>query len=520
MVFALGCAEVNVQGLLSIETKEQAPTVEPAGLIAIAPGKQIANDALELMNSALVPPLYVGMAKGALRTPMNAIDITKPSGAFAFCEPDQETPDLLICIPVSDMEKFRDAGDSLNFEFISDSQVNFEGRGTLNVKHQDGYLYMAEKSQLLETLPADTTVILNDLLQSKSIAVKVNAEKLPLTWKDQLWSHLKNVATETGDKNLIGSASQFQDYVSSIKEAVVRLDLDSTNEKLNIEVAVEGLEGSTLAKEALKDMNRKPSKFSGFGFPNASFNFNCCSDKLLASIENLGKMSDREQGNPEFDRLLNPIAELVDSALEDGHLDVGSTLAMKNKKPNFAIGVHVADGDVGSKTIDGILKLAEAEDLVVLRNVERRDNITFHQIQLNQSNMKQFTDMYGENSIVVLGQSDNELYMAIGEDAPNLLNICIRRSKDGEATPATKFQLRLLSIAKQSPIKFSPQLKNVYRKLGRKDRLTFESHSSGNGFTASIDVEVGFFSGALATINSLGESSKEAFETIQHRLND
>ena len=81
-------------------------------------------------------------------------------------------------------------------------------------------------------------------------------------------------------------------------------------------------------------------------------------------------------------------------------------------------------------------------------------------------------------------------------------------------------QLRLLSIAKLGPMEFTPQLKNVYRTLGRKDRLTFESHPTENGFTASVDVEIGFISGAMATINSIGKSTNEAFETIQQGLNE
>lgn len=498
---------------------------KPAATLVVRSGKHVLDRVDFIVSQFDVPKLMIKPFRKTFLEFLAGIDGDRPVGAFAFCEEDNDYPEIMICFPIKDFLEFKASlTDHTFIETEWGLTIDVEHDGTYFVKHTEEFVFASKNKDLFDRLPENPNSVFTELIKEDLVCFHVDANQIPLDWKERFWVGMKTgIRQSQANIDIDHTIEQAKDLVFGTDQFELRLNIDKATKRITLNSKLTGVDGSSLASNSEINRNQKPSRFSGFRFDKAAFNFHACSDTLTEDIKQMSEQvkATLEQASPnafaEMTTFQNKFFELGQSTLDSGRIDFGATVALKGGKPNFAMGMQVPD----EKKVLELIELAKKDnrEFVVLSDeVSTHRSVEFIELTFPKKT-RDFDKTLGPNAKAFVGIGDQAVYFAVGENALELVKRCIDKSIYSPAEIATlmsgqvRFFTTLRSVFGDVPLVMN---QGNWRSV---DRVTFESRACPNGYAGSVDIELGAIKACWVAIGLIGSEAEKAFQETSRQLN-
>jgi hypothetical protein len=401
------------------------------------------------------------------------LDTSKPWGAVFQAQGPQTA--FFAFLPVSDLKKLldtlskqsleaKDVGDGV-FEIATPAQPVF-------VKGKAGWAVISINRETLNNTPADPSVLLGDLPKAYDLAVRVSLKNLPDALRQMItaWMQIAmQAATQRGPDE---SEDEYAMHVKLAKQsiqqvttAINELDELTLGWKINrptsttyLDFDVTAQPGTKMAEQFAQAAQAK-TNFAGFNLPGAAVTANwagtiddskvaqfnsALSDLRAKAGDNLKQQGLSEEQLKLATQLLGELIDVLQKTLENKKVDGGLALLLKPNAATLVAGGVVVDGakleQVFKQLVAAIIKDEPQFAQAVKLDAEVHQGIHFHVVSLpvQDPNAAKFL---GDIAVVVVGISDQSVYVAVGRDAAQTLKQVIDHSKAEAGKQITPFRM-------------------------------------------------------------------------------
>ena len=520
--------------------------LQPGVVISIANVNEHLSDIEHLMEAAGVGQM-AGLVRMGAAEYIRGIDAEKPMGALLFfTEDNPEKPDVLAFVPVTDFEDVLDTlAPFVDIDEDGDDIILTTNDGTeITTRVVDGYAFLAENAELLESLPENPASYLGDLSSNYNIAARVFGQNIPESLRTQAIELIKSGAesemNNLGDgpaaalqrANFEYSMAQMESFINETEEVIAGLAIDQDGKRIYIDVQVTGLAGSQLAKQSKELANTPATKLGGFLMEDAAANFHMCAKLLEEDVRQVQTMVDNlesaaiaqidkdvedgdrtEQEAEGAKKVLGDLINVLRGSLGKGYMDFGGSLVLSDNQVQLAMGLSIAEGAKLEASIKEIAAWAESEGAPVKFDfdVSTKDGVRFHSIKVEiPEDEEEARSMFGENLEILLGVSDDMLYAAAGHNPGDLLSKCMSGKAPTDENLIGQFNMRLLPILKfLSEVQDSPELSGIADVLPEdaddRIRMTVKVVPNGQHFRFEVEDAI------LKVLTEIGQSMGGGF---------
>lgn len=492
----------------------------------------------------LVEAAGFGQMKGLVRMGtaeyIRGIDPEKPMGAMLFFEGDNPEPEVLGFLPVTDIDDVLDTiAQFVDIDDGDDDIILTTDDGTeLTVRVQEGYAYVTRNPEMLEVLPSDPANLLGDLPSEYNLAARVFGQRIPEALRNQMVDLIREGAEESMDRagdgpeaelhraNFEYSMASIESLINDTDEVIAGMHIDEENERIYIDMKFVGTPDSRLAKQCAVMAQAPPTRFGGFLLDDAALNLHFSGKMMMEDVAQvqtmIEKLSDAaemeiEKGVENEDlsedeatvakRILGDLVDVVGGCLDDGVMDMGAALTLKDDAPALAMGLQISNGSKLEATVKELAEIAESEDapMEFRFDTANEDGIRYHEIDvLVPDSEEEAREMLGEKVKILLGVGDDVLYAAAGESGKELLDRCRQGSASGDQ-PAMQANVHLLPFLRFiSKFQDSQEMRMVADALPEEaeDRMRMAVHMIENGQLVRMEIE----DGILEIFGKIGQS--------------
>lgn len=484
-----------------------------------------------------------------------SVDPTRPWGVSVQVLGEQFP--VLGFVPVKDVDKFIDLLRALEI------QVTDEGDGSYSVvtparplamRYRDGWVYLADKAERLEQLPADPVQGLGSLPKKYDLAVLVHVANLPKSVRQMLKANLGMGAAMAAQRQPGETDEQFamrklatQNSIEQINRMLEQLDKLllglAVKRKAGtgmIDVAISARTGTDLAGQ-FATMAEAKTDFFGFADDTAAAWGNWSRTLTEADIAQVksylaqaqknaeAALKEQELSDEELQTAQDMLAELftiINENLEAKKSDGGFAVYAGADRLTVTGGGSLADGPKLEKLVKDFVEQLAAEqpdirDLVKL-DAETHQGVNFHVVsvpaQKFEDEAERVARLLGDPVRAIVGFGPKSIYLAAGKDASSTLKGIIddcQADRGKEVSPG-KVVVKLTPIIEAvANTAENPQTKQIAQGLaaavgqaGSKDRLIVETRPIPSGAMTRITLEEG-------VLRAVGVGVQQGIQAVQ-----
>ena len=475
-----------------------------------------------------------GMLKIALMPQgegLAGLDTKRPWGAVVQSQGPQFP--IVGFVPVSDLKKLLGG-------LIKSGLAKDIGGGVLQiptaaqpayVQQKGGWAFVSITPEALKQTPADPAALLGDLPKNYDLAVRASIKNLPEPLRQQFLAGLQMgvqmAARRRPDESEDAYALRSRMTQHSIEQVVAltkELDEVLLGWKINrqggttyIDVTVTARPGTKAAAQ-FAQLSQTKTNLAGFDIPEAAVTANWAGTigdaeaaQLKGYLSNIrakatAGLKQQNLGEAELKTatlMLGDFMDVVQKTIENKKADAGAVLLLKPDAATLVAGSLVADGAKLQKIVQQLAAEATANEPDVAKLVkldaEIHQDVHFHTVSVPVPD-PEAVKFLGPMAKVVLGISDQAVYVAGGRDAAKTLKQVIDQSKAQPAKPvvplkivvaATPIAEFVAAVARKDQVKqIAAQMAVLLKQSsGRADHLTLTVSPVPNGSRTRIEVE-------------------------------
>lgn len=447
-------------------------------------------------------------------------------------------------LPVTELKQLGDTIQALQPERIKlDGDVYEIGAGPtpLFAKQKGNWAVIGQAKETLDKAPADPLKLLGDMPKNYDLAVRLSVKNTPKQFREQFLAQVK-AGIELGNARQpdetdeqyefrIGAAEQgFQQLAAAVNEledVMLGWNVDPSADTTYIDFEATAQSGTKLADQ-FATMKPGKSKFAGFLMPKAALSANwvgTMSDADVARAKNnltafhktmIANLEDQGLSKEETKlatKLLNDIRDFLLKTVETKKSDGGLAVLLDPESATLVAGAAVADGGKLEKVVEQLIADVKNSDPDAAEkiqfNADNHQGIRFHKLSIPTPDPA-MTPFVGDELEVVLGISDERVYLAAGRDAAGKLKMVIDQSKAAEDkdVPPAKISISAAAFAKflaaagngNSDSRIG-MLSAALAAAGDKDHVLITATPIERGVRLRLELEEGLLK-ALATAGS------------------
>ncbi|MGI9517142.1 MAG: hypothetical protein ACR2NP_08860 [Pirellulaceae bacterium] len=513
--------------------------MEPGVVISMASLEEHLSDMEHLVEAAGFGQM-AGLVRMGAAEYIRGLDPDKPMGSFLFFHEDTPEPDVLAFVPVKDIEDVLDTlAPFVDIDEDGNDIVLTANDGTeITVREREGYAFIVQDAAMLENLPANPASQLENLPSQYNFAARIFGQRIPAELRQQAIDLIRDGAAaemeNLGDSpeaelqraNFDYSMAQLEAFINETEEVIVGLGIDEEGNRVLIDMTVIGLPDSRLARQSQVLADAPESQFKGFLLEGSAANFHISGKMLDDDIEDIQtmiesltdaaqKQIDEELSGDEAElakRIVSDLIEVVQASVAKGYMNAGGSLVLNDDSAALAFGTSIAEGAKLEDSVKEIASYAEEEDVPVeFRFDVRSDNgVRYHEIDVMiPDSEEEMRAMFGDKLSILLGVSDDALYLAAGKEPADLLTRCMQGSGI-ETDAVVHMDLHLLPILRFiSNFQDAGELEGIADILPETadDRMRFTVDAVENGQTFRFEMQ----DAVLQILGALGQSMGGGF---------
>ncbi len=382
----------------------------------------------------------------------------------------------LVFLPVKDYDalqtvlgnfqaKIEDEADGIKSVMMQQAPVK------IYMKQQTGFVFFANSSETLKTLPADPIALLGTLPKEYDIGVRAFVQNVPEELRND-WISLIRSGMEQGlrqspgeDENAFAMRKKLVESQMGQLEMVFKdldtftlgVNIDSVAKAIFLDLGMTGKPGSLIASRPTTT-----SGFAGFLQANAGLTANLTSKlspeevtQQVATIRSLGDVLNKEIDRDEnlddaaktqAKQLLTDVIAIVSKTVETGKIDAAGSVAFADKTISAFAGTGVYDGQAVEKLVKKVVDLYRAELRDVKLDTAEHNGVKFHQVGIPVPEAKA-QEIFGDTLTLTFGIGDKAVYFAAGKDGIQSIKSGIDASTAAGSAKLDPFSLNVAAAA-------------------------------------------------------------------------
>lgn len=431
----------------------------PVAVLSVASAERLLEDLTYLTHIMERPDLdnYLQVMRASF---LETVDRQRPAGLLITMENSQ--PKGLGFLPVSDAEKLfglleRRLGATLNDS--GNGIMKLEMGKDAYLKQRGEWLYVTDHPRHLSDLPADPVAMLENLHQDYTVALRIYIRNIPQRLKDvvdytiQTKIDMELRSHQPGDSESAASVANslrksMKRWISSLindsDQVTIGWAVDTPKRRTYLDLHARAKEDSRLSRQ-LNDLMNNRSTFTGFFVEDAAIAFQGslrATEEMReqsANVLNYLREKAREaiEADPEAPgqakEIVDSVLDVVDQTVRQGKTDIGGTLLLAPGSFNFAGGTRVADGRALADAFQELFELAKNEPDVPEINFydSKYKDLDLHTLVLpiDKSDVDA-RKLLGETVDITIATGPEQLFIAIGKDADDLLETIVDESQN------------------------------------------------------------------------------------------
>lgn len=465
-----------------------AVTTEPVAIVTLGSINQLTQD-LNYISGAIGQPqlgFTFAMMAGSFT---QGIDTNKPIGVIVPLVDGAFEPIALI--PANDIKtvlKTLEAQTGPADELDDGTLVIAIGANTIFIRQVGPWAILASNRAVLDQAPADPGSLLTEMGGKYDIAVKLDIQQVPASFRDALIGQLRQgfeqamarQGGEDGDdaaKMAGQQLDQLEQVISQTDDFMFGFDIDSTNRRIVIDGSFTALPGSDLAR-LYGGQQPIPSAYSMVIRDDAAMYLHSASsigpdtieqarnsiDQALAMLPQALAQVDElsESDKSEVSEMINRIVDLVVESYSEGKSDIGALLLADDNDMQFVLGTFISDGDKAAQIVKDIAaKIKDRGDAPRFEfDRDTYKGVTLHLVEADvPEGEDEVRKVFGEKVRLHIGTAEKALYVALGDNSLPLM----MKMVDQAATPtppAPGGNLATIEVNLMPILKFAKSIEN------------------------------------------------------------
>lgn len=464
---------------------------------------------------------------------------------------------ILAFVPVKDFKQVLEALKPVIGD-VEESGGVYEiplGAQTLFAKEAKGWVFLSRAKDALKSPPADPVKALGGLPEQYTLSVQILVRNVPEELKQMLLPMIQ-MGMQAGLEQMPGesdaqfafrkkvaetSIQQLTQLVNELDALTFGLGVDHATNSLRLEYTIVAKPGTELAKQMVGTDGK--TRFGGFFAKDAAMAMTgqgTSSEAQAAQVQSMlaGLRANIEQ---EIDRqdmseadkkkakeLLGDVLDIFQPLFKANKSDAGMMVKADSQGIALAIGAMPVDGDkltgFVKKLADQIAKDAPEIGKLIKLDADQREGVHFHtfslpvdQLGLNGKEKENVQKLFGKSLDVVVGAGKDEMYLAAGRNALDVLKTAMDQSKQvaGERVPPLQMFIAGAPIARlvqtladeEEAREVAGRVLKILEAAGGKDRVLVTGTILPNGMKVRIEAQAG-----LVSLLQLAEIPKAEFE--------
>jgi hypothetical protein len=408
---------------------------------------------------------------------LEALDKTQPWGVIVQTDGVQPLP--MGCLPVKNLDdlltvaanfgmEINDAGDGIQ------EIAQPEGRA-IYVKESDGWAFIAQSPATLARVPEKPQAILNQVVDEYDLGARFSVQNVPEMYRQLIVQAMQAGMQQGLQQKADESDEDFQArqrlaaaQMDQAKRAIEELDtltfgwtIDAENQSAHMEVTVEAVPGSKMAKDIAAQANAK-TNFAGFYQPDAAATmiFASQSDPEAQDVAQLEATigAAREQFNTGLEENENVPAEMRDdlkaaasdwfdafiATAKTGQMDGGAALHASADSVTLIAGALVkgpAKFESGLKKLETAAK--KSHDFPGVEwDADSHAGVTFHTFSVPvPAEHAAPHKLLGDEADIAVGIGPEAVYLAVGRENLEAVKKAIDASAADKGKKVPPFEL-------------------------------------------------------------------------------
>lgn len=466
---------------------------------------------------------------------------------------------ILAFVPVKDFKQVLEALKPVIGD-VEESGGVYEiplGAQTLFAKEAKGWVFLSRAKDALKSPPADPVKALGGLPEQYTLSVQILVRNVPEELK-QMFLPMIQMGMQAGLEQMPGesdaqfafrkkmaetSIQQITQLVNELDTLTFGLGVDHATDSLRLEYTIVAKPGTELAKQIQIAGTDGKTRFGGFFAKDAAMAMTvqetsseartAQAQTVLAGLRaNIEQEIDRqdisEADKKKAKELLGDVLDVFQPALKATKSDGGMMVKADSQGIALAIGATPVDGDkltgFVKKLADQIAKDAPEIGKLIKLDADQREGVHFHtfslpvdQLGLDDKEKENVQRLFGKSLDVVVGAGKDEMYLAAGRNALDVLKTAMDQSKQvaGQTVPPMQMFVAATPIVRlvqmfadeEEAKEAAGRALKILEAAGGKDRVVMTATVLPNGMKARIEVQAG-----LVSLLQLAEIPKAEFE--------
>jgi hypothetical protein len=313
------------------------------------------------------------------------------------------------------------------------------------------------------------------------------------------------------------AVQQITKMVNDLDEVLLGLGVDKTAGSTFLDIEVTAVAGTKTAADFATAAQAK-TNFAGFNLPGAALTASMAGtlsdsdvaqlksyvaiirDKTIKDLKDQG-LSDEEQKLAT--QILGDVLDVVQKTIDNKKSDAAVALLLKPNSATLVAGGLIAEGAKLEKVVKQLVDLVgkDQPDLakMVKLDAETHQGVRFHTVAIPVPSPEP-VKVFGETLEIVLGMSDQSVYLAVGRDAAKTLKEVIDKSKAEPNKAATPFRISVAatpiakfaaSVTEGPPKQIATMIGVMLDQAAGKDHLSITTKAIANGASTRIELEQG-----------------------------
>ena len=406
------------------------------------------------------------------------LDRSKPIGLAVTL--GGEMPTVVGFVPVSNLDQL--LGGLALFQIPVEDVGGMKKVKDVYIKEQDGYAFLGQKPEDLQTLP-DPAKSLGDLPKQYDMAMAINVQNVPADQRELAMGLIRQGMEASLQKNEEESDAQFElrkklaeqqvkafdQIFSECDQVVMGLTMDRTAKQLAMDMRITAKRGTKMADQ-FAQLKNASSKFGGVVRPDALVGMNVASmmtdqseiDQVVSQLQAykssvMQMIEDSKDFDSDEERTIikgwaSQALDILQKTVETGRLDMAVSAVRTPAGPLSVLGgVHIADGKALEGLVQQVLKMAEKQTPNMPKiefNVATHKGANIHGVAIPapENDPEGFAKVFGDKPMFYVGFSPDTAWTAMGTGSLDTLKAAIDASAQSRPVPPMELTFSVGSI--------------------------------------------------------------------------
>lgn len=527
---------------------------KPVAVVSIAGYDALISD-LKYVGPVVGRPMFSVEVEGLLAIftggqGLAGLDAAKPIGA-SITMAEGELPKVLGFVPVTDVKKLLTALQAVVPE-VKDLGDGYTQLRPINsppvvMKTVGGWAFITLTKDDLTDLPADPAALLGDLPKRYDLAVQLNVQNIPESYRSMAVDAVTGGFSERmerldGEDDATFEARQkigkkmLDEVVGMIDEldrVTVGAAIDSTTKSIYLDAAATVVAGGKIAGQlAASAESDVKSKLAGFADSDADLDLHLLVPLTAddrTSLESILETSrgealkriDAEDSIDDVDakaalkKMTREVFDVVAATVKEGTVN-GGAVVLGDGPYEVVLGATVADGKkLAEVAKQGIELISQAPDFPrddVKFGTAERDGLTFHTAEFPVDD--DAAEFFGDEMTAALGFGEKTVFLALGQKPLETVSTVLAGSKSSVA----KFPPFLLQVDLEAIMEHASKADDDVEKIAKlmaeelakcdATHLNITADYVPNGSRVRIELEEGFITAFGKTVQALQRAAR------------